>query len=727
MICKKYSTVLGPGLNVFPGLLGLLDPVPDASHNRNRKKSPPDSVCVDGTRRTVLKQVVSWIDGGLLLKGDVSHILWLYGSVGCGKSAIAQTVAEQYSKKKRLLASFFFFRGSGERSGIFKLVATLASQLAAAIPSTAPFIETAIKTHAGLLTSCPIALQLQLLFLDPFQSALRGLGRLTQAIFKGSFVVVLDGLDECDNREEVAAMIDHLLRFFHGNPRIPLRFFISSRVEEHIRTHLNDSQVHLFNLVSHSSFEDILFVTNQTFDDAAKHSRVLQAYGEWPRQADRYLLAEHAGGSFAFMTTILRYILDPPDNECLREERLSRALRLNPGLDALYAYTLARSESLPHFRSLIWTIALLKKPLSIAQLAELLQVKTFEIIQILVNLQSIIQVPGDDYDPVTLFHTSLRDFLTTQSRSGHFFASPDHHNFLTTHSLVVFQASLDDLYFPSPGSAAEYAKSHWRSHWKALLDHSLSSTPAPQRQLRLYIRSIVKHLHSMWPELCRIVLPLWCLVDHSLLTDLGIDIHPILESMLSLPQYKRLKNREPRWRAIVTTITSALAGAMDAAKDVLDIRHEMPSICRRIDPQSFSGFSSYHTMLISLCLSHLFPQLNSAQVQWRFTEAGNLEQGRNDPVDLFEKAATLYLFFAFPRHLALAAENDPAFTKEAFLRDWPDIHAASPLDKALGSFLPSSDGKWSPALLENFKADIGLAKAAVDGLLQVSRTTNTIA
>ncbi|KAJ3521719.1 hypothetical protein NMY22_g12194 [Coprinellus aureogranulatus] len=37
------------------------------------------------------------------------HVMWIYGYVGCGKSSIAQAISEVYSRKNRLIASFFFF------------------------------------------------------------------------------------------------------------------------------------------------------------------------------------------------------------------------------------------------------------------------------------------------------------------------------------------------------------------------------------------------------------------------------------------------------------------------------------------------------------------------------------------------------------------------------------------------------------------------------------------
>jgi hypothetical protein len=103
------------------------------------------------------------------------------------------------------------------------------------------------------------------------------------------------------------------------------------------------------------------------------------------------------------------------------------ALKMNPGLDGLYAQTLERSEHIPHFLNVISTIALLYAPLPTSGIAEVLGIRTYEVVNVLVDLQAIIQVPGTDDMPVTLCHTSLRDFLTIQSRSGRFFAHPRHH------------------------------------------------------------------------------------------------------------------------------------------------------------------------------------------------------------------------------------------------------------------------------------------------------------
>ena len=66
----------------------------------------PRPKCHPGTRKTILKIINDWID-----KDDISvPIMWLHGSAGSGKSAIAQTIAKRCSKDGKLAASYFFLR-----------------------------------------------------------------------------------------------------------------------------------------------------------------------------------------------------------------------------------------------------------------------------------------------------------------------------------------------------------------------------------------------------------------------------------------------------------------------------------------------------------------------------------------------------------------------------------------------------------------------------------------
>jgi hypothetical protein len=115
----------------------------------------------------VISAIVAWADSTLLWN---AHVLWLYGYVGCGKSAIALAIALIFEERKRLVESFSFFRNTGDRSRMARFATTLACQLAAAIPEAAPFIKEAVNTKPGPLQPNLVA-QLRHLVYEPFKVA----------------------------------------------------------------------------------------------------------------------------------------------------------------------------------------------------------------------------------------------------------------------------------------------------------------------------------------------------------------------------------------------------------------------------------------------------------------------------------------------------------------------------------------------------------------------------
>jgi hypothetical protein len=70
--------------------------------------------------------------------------------------------------------------------------------------------------------------------------------------------------------------------------------------------------------------------------------------------------------------------------------------------------------------------------MSVVDLGCLLQIDVGDVIYALQGVQSILIIPENDVQPVWLFHTSLRDFLTTKARSKDLFV-----NHPTRHLLLV--------------------------------------------------------------------------------------------------------------------------------------------------------------------------------------------------------------------------------------------------------------------------------------------------
>jgi hypothetical protein len=139
--------------------------------------------------------------------------------------------------------------------------------MAIAIPETEPLVRAAVKANLALLQpdrpGVSLRNRMDQLVYAPFKAAveqgtrvrtlaqwsfvtwmqrwIRGPSAVaTQeatnipALARGPFLIVLDGLDECDDKDEVQEVIDGMLTFFDENPLIPLRVFITSRVEQHI-------------------------------------------------------------------------------------------------------------------------------------------------------------------------------------------------------------------------------------------------------------------------------------------------------------------------------------------------------------------------------------------------------------------------------------------------------------------------------------------------------------
>jgi hypothetical protein len=281
-----------------------------------------------------------------------------------------------------------------------------------------------------------LATQLDGLILSPFRSVLDQ-GVLAETLTNGPFLIVIDGLDECEDKRGVEEFINHILNFFKEHPTIPLRIFIASRVEQHIRVCLETDGVVLGNLDSHSANYDIEMFLEASFETVVKKDRVVKAYvrtrGSWPTESDKRKLVKHINGSFVLASTLFKYIVQPPTKEdpATPMERLPLTLGMN-GLDGLYSQTLAHSQHLPHFRTIVSTIALLEEALPIVKISNILGIEVFEVVRVLLNLQAIIHVPGTDEEGrVTLCHTSLRDFLTTKSQSGSFYVPPSFHLYLS--------------------------------------------------------------------------------------------------------------------------------------------------------------------------------------------------------------------------------------------------------------------------------------------------------
>jgi len=153
-----------------------------AFHDSNERHPPPR--CHPSTRERILQKIRQWIT-----EDSSTRIVWLSGSTGTGKSAIAQTAAER-CKEDGLTAAFFFFRSSPERSPATRLIATIAYQIALFVPGAESFVTKAVEDDLSVFSK-DLSTQIYHLVVLPLKFATRA------QTSKSYFVVIIDGLDEC--------------------------------------------------------------------------------------------------------------------------------------------------------------------------------------------------------------------------------------------------------------------------------------------------------------------------------------------------------------------------------------------------------------------------------------------------------------------------------------------------------------------------------------------------
>jgi hypothetical protein len=405
---------------------------------------------MEGTRQPVIAKIMQWIDGG-----SDRPICWLSGPAGSGKSAIAQTVAELCAKKNRLCASFFFLRGAGHRSDFTRFLRTLVYRLACFSPTARRHIQDVLQSDP-LIVNGSFAYQFQKLMIDPLPN------------FAFPMVIVIDALDECNDKESIGNLIQVLLTHSGRGNHIPYRFLMTSRVEEHIRSkfEVSGSRAHpatySLALQEYSAGADIrMYLRSQFAAIYQEKCRLMpNVRMPWPSEEVLRQLVQQSSGSFIFAATLVDFINDGSD---LPHLKLRNALGTHNGLDPLYRQVFSDAQRSPRFKQVIGTIMLVTKPLSIRNLESLLQVETGHILLALLGIQSVLVVPEDDHQPVRLVHTSLRDFLVTRSRSREWYIHPPiHHLRITIDCLKAIVVEPEDGMFHI--GFRKYACLNWCHH-----------------------------------------------------------------------------------------------------------------------------------------------------------------------------------------------------------------------------------------------------------------------
>ena len=389
--------------------------------------------CMKGTRGDILLKLQNW-------RNDEQdrRVFWLNGLAGTGKSTIAQTFAETSFADGKLGASFFCSRDFEDRSNLRSIFPTIAFQLAYRYPQFR-------KALIPVLTANPdvgresLCAQMEKLIVGPFYAT------QTQTL------IIIDALDECQDKEPASALLSILSRYVN---RIPLvKFFITGRPEPRIRSGFRlpslrpHTEVLKLHEVEPSSVDsDIKLFLKAQFFEIAKNRSDCSLGEDWPGQHNINVLCKKAAGFFIYASTVIKFIAPRHD---LPNERLALIVSLphdtfhegRLGVDLLYTQVLEQAfhdtgssdySLYSQFRSVLGAVVLVFQPLSMKTFSALLSnyVVPARVPNCLHNLHSLLLLPANQEDPVRIFHKSFPDFLTDPRRciNNHFFINPSIHH-----------------------------------------------------------------------------------------------------------------------------------------------------------------------------------------------------------------------------------------------------------------------------------------------------------
>ncbi|KAF9441026.1 hypothetical protein P691DRAFT_766864 [Macrolepiota fuliginosa MF-IS2] len=394
-------------------------------HSRARFPQPK---CLKDTRRTLIADIMEW----MFSKDDPScDMSWLYGPMGVGKSALAQTLGESAEESGVLGAALFLSDDQNDPYRIFVSIAHQLSRRDLGGPYALRVAEHLAEHVAADNTLLKKDLAKQ--FKELIQEPMSGLS-LPQKL-----LVVVDGLDECRGDMEQSEIIRLISKSVKSPQPPPIRWLICSRPEPGLGREI----LRLFGarcvrkevpIADEESRQDIERFVRKGFRRITKQQP--EAYENWPPEGSITMIARASSGLFIYASTLIKFIQDPDLDRPKAQLEIVRGFiensvavnihNQNPlkHLDNLYHQILTRVDAavLPMTLQLLGT-CILYPNLPVLQLANLLNLSEETFYSALRRVHSVIDVPPlakASVGHLRFFHTSFVEFLKNPSRSKSF-------------------------------------------------------------------------------------------------------------------------------------------------------------------------------------------------------------------------------------------------------------------------------------------------------------------
>ncbi|KAF8186303.1 hypothetical protein BJ912DRAFT_1043214 [Pholiota molesta] len=412
-------TIINQSTVERPGLKRLLDNIAHgAFHDAAERGDPPR--CHPQTCIAIRAEIMEWVRAPPAMR---KLILWMYGPAGSGKTAIAQSIAEECARLGLLAASFFFWRTAIGRNNPARFIATIAYQLSRFLPQVEEHLIAAIEQDPTIF-SRSLSTQMRILVIEPLKRA------VPPESLPVPMLAVVDAVDECGPNGRSQSELLHLLASVASELEdFPFIFLIASRPEYEIREAFNENLLNPLTKVlvldnSYKPDEDIKLYFNSTFRNIyEKHCRQGRRLPlPWPPAGDIDSLVSKASGQFIFAATATKFIESPRHSPV---ERMNIILRLSTNtnetpfalLDELYRFIL---DSVADVEKVLDILVLRMLGTVVYLLNGAEELLGIEVRSALVDMHSLLYVPPPsviDAGLPRVYHASFEDFLLDRSRS----------------------------------------------------------------------------------------------------------------------------------------------------------------------------------------------------------------------------------------------------------------------------------------------------------------------
>ena len=370
-----------------------------------------DFCCIDGTRKFLLNQVISWATEKPS-QNEENNTYWIYSLPGIGKTALAHSICAKLHKGNHLAGAFFCQRDVGNLNDPRNILPTLIYKLAIIFPPFRRLVAEHLRDNPNLIPGS----------MKPF--LLLGLIRKLPCPPKRTLVFVIDALDECGDAFTRPGILRALTLAAAHAPW--LKIIITSRPEVDIR-HFFDS------LVGSSHTQCDLATDKEALSDlqifASIRFELVESRQSLPRGwPDSSLLGQvtsRATGLFIFIETITRAIAQckPLPNEYLTAMLTDLE---GTGLTSLYGlYSSILKAQIVHsiagFRQMIGVVLLTAphRPLRDETIAELAGVNPDLVTMWVTDLDPLLYRDREVDGGIRVRHSSVADFFLSDYHSDY--------------------------------------------------------------------------------------------------------------------------------------------------------------------------------------------------------------------------------------------------------------------------------------------------------------------